>query len=170
MIADRLKNILYSNKIKRTLSEKAVLSDASSGKIGLIIDAESFDSKQGLTGLYKSLGVKKSDFKIVIFGHSEIIPLSLEIDFLRPKEVSVSGCFKVEAIRDFAKGKFDFLICYFSEKSKIGYLLAAETNAAIKIGNSPDAYGIYDVEIQTKEINAFEQEVLKYIKIIKNNN
>ncbi len=170
MIADTLKSIIYSNKIKKTLSNKAVLSDASSGKIGLIIDAESFDSKQALTELYKSLEVKKSDFKIVVFGHADRISEDLEVDFLKPEEISYSGHFKMEAIRAFTKEKFEFLICYFSEKSKIGYLLAAETSAAVKIGNSPDTYAMYDVEIQTKEINAFEQQVLKYIKIIKNNN
>jgi len=152
------------------LNKEASSSNGNSGKIGLIIDAENFQSKRGLTDLYKWIGIKKESFKIVICDIPAEMPDELKADILIPREVSISGKFKAEAIQGFLQEDFSFLICYFSEKNKIGSLLAAETKASVKIGNSPDEYGIYDVEVQTKSIDVFQQEVLKYIEILKKNN
>lgn len=170
MISGRLKNIIYSKKISRALKKRTSLSNGSSGKIGLIVDAKNFQSKRGLTEVYKLIGIKKEYFKIVICGTPAEIPDDLKADILLPREVSISGAFKAEAIRNFSQEGFSFLICHFSEKNKIGSLLAAETKASVKIGNSPDEYGIYDVEVQTRELDVFQQEVLKYIEILKKNN
>ncbi|MCB7479665.1 DUF6913 domain-containing protein [Christiangramia sediminis] len=170
MISGKLKNIICSNRIKRHLRKEAFSSNRNSGKIGLIIDAENFQSKRGLTDLYKLIGIKKESFKIVFCGIPAEMADELNADILIPREVSISGKFKAEAIRNFLQEDFSFLICYFSEKNKIGSLLAAEANANVKIGNSPDEYEIYDVEVQTKGIDVFQEEVLKYIEILKKNN
>lgn len=170
MIPGKLKNIIYSKRIRKALGNKALGPDGNSGKIGLIIDAENFKYKRGLTDLYKLIEIKKNSFKIVICGTPSEIPDDLKADILIAAEVSISGEFKAKAIKNFLQEDFSFLICHFSEKNKIGSLLAAETKASVKIGNSPDEYGIYDVEVQTEQIDVFQQEVLKYIKILKKNN
>lgn len=170
MISGKLKNIIFSKRIRKALGNKALGPNGYSGKIGLIIDAEKLSDKRELTELYKFSGIKKESFKVVICGTPSEIPDELKADILIPAEVSISGEFKAEAIKNFSQEDFSFLICHFSEKNKIGSLLAAETKASVKIGNSPDEYGIYDVEIQTKQIDVFQQEVLKYIKILKKNN
>lgn len=167
MISGNLKNIIYSKKIKKALSAKASSFNGDIGKTGLIIDAENFDSKREFTTLYNSFGIKEACFKIVVCGASNKVPEDIDVAILDPKEVSVAGNFKSEAIRDFMKESFDFLICYFSKKNRIGTLLAAESHANFKIGNSPDDYGIYDVEIKAENTEVFQQEVLKYLKILK---
>jgi len=167
MISGNLKNIIYSKKIKKALDAKASSFNGGSGRTGLIIDAENFDSKLELTRLYNLIGIKEACFKIVVCGVSNKIQEDIDAAILDPKEVSVSGNFKSEAIRDFSKEPFDFLICYFSKKNRIGSLLAVESQATFKIGNSPDDYGIYDVEIKAKNTEVFQQEVLKYLKILK---
>lgn len=170
MITGKLKNIIYSKKIRTTLDNQGSPVDKTSGKIGLIIDAENFNSKEKLIDLYKLIGIEKENFKIVVFGAADKFPEKLEADFLLKKEVSITGEFIAESIRNFTKEKFNFLICHFSENNKIGCLLAAETSASVKIGNSPDEYGIYDVEVRTDDLEIFQQEVLKYLKILKKDN
>lgn len=170
MIAGKLKNIIHSKKIRRSLLNGRLSREGNSGKIGLIIDDEKFESGQKLIELYKFPGINKIDFKVVFCGNSDKIPENLEADVLTIKDISLLGDFKTESIRRFASEDFDFLICYFSENNTAGYLLAAESLANIKIGNSPDSYGIFDVEIHAKKIDVFQQEVLKYLKILKKNN
>lgn len=167
MISGRLKNRIYSKKIKKALLTNAISIDENSGNIGLIVDNKTFNSLSELAELYKLIGIKKECFKIVVCGSPKKISDKSEVSFLTPKDISVSGDFKSESIINFAEEGFDFLICHFSETNTAGSLLAAETKARIKIGNSPDTYSIYDVEIQAEEIEVFQQEVLKYLKILK---
>ncbi|WP_148264586.1 DUF6913 domain-containing protein [Christiangramia forsetii] len=165
-----MKNIIYSKKIRKSLAESAFSFEGNLGKTGIIIDAESFASNQELTTLYNFIGTKEGCPKIVVCGTPDKISEDIDAVILDPKEVSVSGNFKAEEIRSFSKEPFDFLICYFSKKNRVGSLLAAESQVKFKIGNSPDEYGIYDVEVKANTMNVFQQEVLKYLKILKKNN
>ena len=169
MISGRLKSILYSRKIRRILGTKTSSSNAASGKAGLIIDAEDFDNKWKLAEFYRLAGIKKENFRVIVCSSAENSPEIPCADTLFPGEVSMKGDFKAAAIRDFAEEDLDFIICHFSE-SIIASLLTAVSKAAVKIGNSPDEYGIYDVEIDAADIDVFQQEALKYLKILKKDN
>ena len=167
MITSKLKSIIYSKKIRKALNNKAISDMQNSGKVGLIIDAENFDRSKELLEIYSRLGINKKDLKLVICGSADLLPEGLDAEILNPKEISVSGEFRSEGIKDFARDRYDFLICYFSEKCQTGSLLAVITNAGIKLGNHPDEYGIYDVAIFSDSLEEFQQEVIKYFKILK---
>lgn len=169
MITGKLKNLIFSRRIKKALRRDDFRSELNSGKIGLIIDAENAEDKKSLFQIYNDLDFEQQDLKIVICGTEVIVPEGLNADVLDPKEISTKGDFKSEVILKFKEENFDFLVCHFSKPSKAGCLLAAETKATVKIGNSPDDYGIYDVEIDAQEISVFQQEIIKYIKIFKKN-
>ena len=168
MITTKLKNIVFSKKIRKAINNKASLDRGISGKVGLIIDAENFENFKELSVIYRKLGLKKEDFSLVVCGSAHLLPENMDADFLDPKEITVSGEFKSERIRDFARDRYDFLICHLSEKNQAGYLLAAVTNAGIKLGNHPDEFGIYDVEIFSDSLEEFQHEVIKYFRIFKN--
>lgn len=170
IIIVKLKSLIYTKRIRRALGKKVFSNSGNSGKAGLIIDAENLESKWKLTDLYKDLGVNRENFRIVVCGNEIELPETIDADFLKSKEVSITGDFKSERIKDFANDRFDYLICYFTEKNIVGSLLAAETNASVKIGNKPDEFGVYDLEIDSKDVVIFRQEMLKYLKILKRNN
>ncbi|QYA27108.1 hypothetical protein G3I01_16945 [Gramella sp. MT6] len=170
MITNKLKSIIYSKKIRKALNNKAFQGEDYSGKVGLIIDAENFENTKELLNTYNELGIKKEDLKVVICGSMELSPELQDVEILYSKDVTVSGEFRAEGIQDFASNRYDFLICHFSGKCQAGSLLAAVTNAGIKLGNHPDEYGIYDIEIFSDSIEDFQQEVIKYSRILKRNN
>ena len=169
MISSKLKRIIYSKKIRNALKNKSLLDNESLDKIGLITDAKSLENKGDLLNLHKLLELKKEDLKIVVCG-SGIKLDKPEVEVLDPKELTVSGEFKAEGIREFVQDRFDFIICYFSEKNQVGSLLAAEVYGRVKFGNKPDEYGIYDVEINSGSADEFLEEVLKYYRIFKKKN
>ncbi|WP_157718023.1 hypothetical protein [Gramella sp. MAR_2010_147] len=165
--------MIYSKKIRSALNNGYSFLNGNSGKVGLIIDAanaEDLKGKRNLQELYKLMGIKKESLRIVVCEASVENLKDMDVDILNKKDVSVSGNFKSETIQAFSQKNFDFLICHFSKKCNVGSLLAAVTSASVKIGNAPDEYGIYNVEVQTSEIGVFQQEVLKYIEIFKRNN
>lgn len=166
----KLKSLIYTKRIRRTLGKKTFSNSGATGKVGLIIDTENLESKLLLKKLYQDLEVSKENFRIVVCGNQNELPETFEADVLKPKEISIAGEFKSAGIRDFASENFDILICNFTGSNIIGSLLAAETKASVKIGNKPDEFGIYDLEIDTNDIMVFQQEILKYLKILKRNN
>lgn len=168
MISGKLKNILYSRKIRKVLDKKAPSFKTVSGRAGLIIDAEDFDDKWKLARFYRLAGISKENFRVIVCSSEENLPEIPGASILFPGEVSLRGEFRARAIRDFAEEDLDFILCYCSKSISTACLLAAVSRAALKIGNSPDEYGIYDVEIGTTDIEVFQQEALKYLKILKN--
>lgn len=170
MISGKLKRIIYLKKIRRALSHDRMSPGELSGKAGLIIDAENLDEKWKLADFYRLVQLKKENFQIVVCGSRKNLPEDLDAVILDEKEISVTGEFRSEEIRNFTEEKFECLICYLSERTVASALLSALTSAAVKIGNKPDLYGVYDIEIDSQSIEVFQQEALKYLKILKKNN
>lgn len=167
MVSSKLKNIFHSKKIRKTLKKREFPAVGNSGKIGLIIDSKDLDSAGSLLEIYKDLEVEKGDFSIVVCGETNLDEKRINAEILKPDDLSVSGNFKSEKIRDFADGHFDLLICYLGKRNLAGTLLAAETKATKKFGNKPDEFGVFDVEISAANISEFQQEVIKYYRIFK---
>ncbi|SDR67939.1 hypothetical protein SAMN04488552_0456 [Christiangramia echinicola] len=169
MISSKLKRFFYAKKIRKVLKNKPLLDIESLDKIGFITDAESFKNNDEFLNLHKQLEHKKADLKIVVCG-SGIDLDRLQVEVLDPKEVTFSGEFKSAGIQNFIQEHYDFIICYFSENNLLGSLLAAEAYGRVKIGNKPDDYGIYDVEINSGNKEEFLEEVIKYYRIFKKKN
>ncbi|MGA8853115.1 MAG: hypothetical protein WB492_02950 [Christiangramia sp.] len=167
MIISKLKSIIYSKKIRKALKNKAGQGAGNTGKVGLIIDAKDLDQKLKLANLKEVAGFSNEKIQVVVCGEPKDMPQDLNAEILEKKDVSLSGEFNKEAIRKFTEERFDFIIGHFSDQSILGELLVAKSNAIFKIGNKPDDFGIYDVEIDAQEIGVFQQELIKYLKILK---
>ena len=167
MISGKIKNAIYSKKIRNAIKSRSRSGKSSSGKLGIITDAEDTETIKTLADIPKKLGFKTLEFNFVLCdAEAELIP-GLEYITLNPKEISASGVFRSESVEEFAKGEFDLLICYFKEKQPAGTMLATKVKAGHIFGNTPDRFGAYDVEINTDNIGDFQQEVIKYYKIFK---
>lgn len=170
MIPARLKSIVYSRKIRKALKNKARDKQENTGKVALIIDAETFSVNRNLLEIFNLLELKKKDFSAVICGNVDVGIDTTGFEILNDKDISISGEFRSEGISNFLLSSYDLVVCYFSSKNQAGLLLASECKADIKIGNAPYVFGIFDVEINTLELESFQQEVLKYYRILKNKN
>ncbi|MDX1761608.1 MAG: hypothetical protein R3218_05585 [Christiangramia sp.] len=167
MIPAKLKQTIYSKRIRKAINGRVKNSNSGNGKIGIITDAEDTGEIRSLLKLSEELGFKNSKLKLVLSGTEAEIPGNVNGIYLNPKEVSISGKFRSEEIKSFAAENFEILICYLREKQNPGLLLAAESKASLVFGNSPDDFGLYDVEIKTGGIEDFQQEIKKYYRIFK---
>lgn len=166
MISTKLKTHYYEKKIRKAKSRGSSYLN-SSGKAGIFIDAERLGDSSGLLKLREAVSGLTEDLEIVICGTEFEIPKGLEYKILDSSKVSLKGEFRDENIQKIAEGNFDFLICNLSERNLTGFLLAAICNSPLKIGSSPDPYGIFDVEINTGKQEVFQEESLKYLEILK---
>ncbi|MUP47002.1 hypothetical protein E0K83_14750 [Gramella sp. BOM4] len=167
MITSKIKLKLLPGFIQK--AKKAYIRDSGSGsgRIGLILDFKKLEEKKSLFEFYGPAEYSKEDLKLVICGpRKEIVDSSFPA-ILDPSEISIGGKFDSEEITDFLNEKFDFLICYFSENCLPGILLAARSAARLKIGNSPDNFEVFDLEIEAENAEVFQQEALKYLEILK---
>ncbi len=167
MVSSTLKSLFHAKKIRQTVKNRSAFHGKNSGKIGLIIADQNLETSRPLLELHKLLEINDQDLKIIICHDQDPEIPGRNVEILKPEGVSVSGKFKSEKIRDFAKENFDFLICYFTERNLSGVLLAAETAAGKKFGNKPDEFDVFDVEIGAGNIEEFQQEVKKYFEIFK---
>lgn len=169
MISGKLKDFFVLKKIHQALKSERFYSEGLLGKAGLIVDSKNISEKSKLIELHKIVGLSEGQFKTVICGsRNDLEEVSGMV--LDPKEISLAGEFRSEEIREFSQDNFDFIVCYFSEANPVGALLAARTQASVKIGNKPDIFGIYDLEIDADSIDIFQKEALKYLKILKKYN
>ncbi len=169
MISGKLKDVFLVKQIRKALKSEKSDFEGFQEKAGLIIDVENIHEKRKLTEFHKLIGLPEKNFKTVVCGSrgdlNEVSGMILDL-----KEISLGGYFKSEEIRAFSQENFDFIICHFSDVNPAGLLLAARTQASVKIGNKPDEYGIYDLEIDAGSIDIFQKEALKYLKILKKYN
>ncbi|APG58983.1 DUF6913 domain-containing protein [Christiangramia salexigens] len=170
MISGNFKRLLAEHRIKGFANRrKSSGINSSTGLVGMILDTENLEEKFSLMDFHRSLDVSRYNFKLVICGEQVELPEGVEAEFLNRSDISFIGKFKTESIENFANETFDCLICNYNESSWTASLLAAVTTARIKIGVKPDVYNIFDVEINTGDIQIFRQEALKYLKILKSN-
>ncbi|MCP9199741.1 hypothetical protein MKO06_07485 [Gramella sp. GC03-9] len=169
MIGSKIKAKLLPGLIRKAKKANARPLVSGSGRIGLIVDAKDLEKKSGLLKIHDLAGYPKKDCKLVICGsRKEIVDVNFPV-ILDPSEISIGGKFESEDIRNFIATEFDFLICNFSESCLHGMLLAASSKVSVKIGNSPDEFGVFDLEIEAENPDVFQQETLKYIEIFKKN-
>ncbi len=167
MIPLTLRTILHSRKIRRMLEERPVVKGEDTKKIGVITDVK---EPQVFADLCQIWDIAEKNFRLVHCVSEKEAQNDESVLVLHAKEVGFKGNFRSEAIRNFAGDRYDFVVCYISDTCQAGALLAAQVNAKYKIGNAPDKFGIYDLEIHSGNVREFREEVLKYYKIFKKNN
>lgn len=167
MISGKIKNALYAKKIKNAVKSRAGSNVFASGKLGLITDAEDTETIKILASLPEELGFKTGDSRFILCDAEAELITGLKYIRLNSKEVNTSGVFKSEAVKELFSEDFKLLICFFSEKQTAGTLLATRLNSGLIFGNTPDRFGVYDVEISAGSVRDFQQEVKKYFKIFK---
>ena len=164
MFTTKLKSVIYSRKIREAIGSRVIPGEKHTRKVGLITDQKNLVI---LGDLHKDLGINQNDFRVVSFGSETDNTGDSRALFLNAREISIQGTFRSEEVVNFSGTPYDFLICYFSEEDQNASLLAAKITAGVKIGNTPDAYDMYDLEIRADSTREFRDEVLKYYRILK---
>ncbi|MFV8226615.1 DUF6913 domain-containing protein [Christiangramia aquimixticola] len=170
MFEAHIKRILHNRIIKKEVSHRKLFSGIASEAILVIIEDDDIENLTGLTRLYEKLPLNRDQIDVVCCNDASGLLQHVDVHSVSSKDIGLTGKVKSEMLERLLEKPYQFVITYFNGESLLGPLLTAKTNAQFKIGKTPDVFGIFDIEIRCETPHVFEQEIIKYFKILKNNN
>ena len=135
-------------------------------KVGLVTTAEDFEEVKPLLKLQQQLKIAKSDFKVLVCTAK---PASVENEraiFFAPSEIKAGGNIQNEDVKDFLKSKFDVFISFSKSDNKLKSLVFKCVKSALKIDHKKES-PLADLTVETEDVALYQQEILKYLKILK---
>lgn len=138
------------------------------GKLGILVDDTYMEDRNYLEKLVKKLGLNDKQYQFFHFVEADKNVPTLQSNQVSKKEFNLKGEISSQDAIDFTGIPFDVLICVFPENNQWLNLMAAQSKAKFKIGFYDMDQRIFDliINIDAKDNQLFENEVIKYLKIL----
>lgn len=140
--------------------------------IAVVVNGMEVSDLSQFDGLEKRFNILKKDLKIIYYSESKNNLPSLMYDKFASKDFSWKGDIQNGAVKEFLDRKYDVLIGYYSERNHYLDLVAARTEASLKVGVENADERLFDLifNVKTSDYPSFEKELAGYLNIIFNNN
>ncbi|MCK0132469.1 hypothetical protein MWU59_13250 [Flavobacteriaceae bacterium F08102] len=139
-------------------------------RVGVLADSRLFGSYDISRSLSQIFDMPNNRIDILIFENLKDDYVKQHFNTFTEKDFGMYGKIKVPNVTDFIEHRFDILINYCNEKSMYTNLVALKSRAKFKIGFADsDLQKIYDfmVAVDGNKIDIFNEELCKYLKILK---
>lgn len=147
--------------------ERAVPSDPGISKVGILVDYREFRDTGHLRSLAENLGAN-INCEILVFCPKKKEAEQLSESCFSADDFNIMGKITGKNILDFLEQPFDLLISYYRSENVLLQLITAQAKAGLKAGFPDDDFHLNDLAIHVPvgEINSFESELKKYLKIL----
>lgn len=159
-------NQKHINKLLNT--RETSLNDAKIESLGVILNSNEFDDFEAIRDFSKELGIHPNKIKIIAYTEdADLVSSSRELLFSK-KEIGWNAKIKNNELADFISKKFDALLCFYNEEIIEINVVTALSKASFKIGLSGHDERFFDLilDIKTKKIELFKEELKKYLNIL----
>jgi len=148
-------------------NNKALLSEILS--VAIFVDEQSAFNEKGFRKLQEIINLDETHFSILTFKERETSFNEFRGTVLFQNEISRQGRIKPKDVRNFMKKPYDLFIDYTPTDSLIRQLVVAQIVAKMKVGYSEKKKKFYDllISVSPKEIDLFNKELVRYLKILK---
>lgn len=159
-------NQKYINNILN--SQERVVHNRKIETVGILLNFDEFNNFDQLRLLFKNSGIKDNRVKIISFIDDEKGKPNSWDAFFNPKDFGWKGKITNTELEDFINTKFDALVCYFKNDNLELDMVTACSKANFKIGISNKDPRLYDliIDVDTKHLPIFQNEILKYLKVL----
>lgn len=170
MILKRFKEKSNQKFINRLIDFR--VPEISSNKIesvGIIVNLSEFDDFEMFRIFFEELKLNPNKVKIAGFTDDpKLVEFSNELLYSE-KQIGWRGKIKDNGLKTFINTPFDVLISYYKDDNLELNLISALSKANFKVGISNNDERLHDLilEVDTKEIDIFKQEFIKYLTILK---
>lgn len=170
MILKRFKEKSNQKFINRLIDFR--VPEISSNKIesvGIIVNLSEFDDFEMFRIFFEELKLNPNKVKIAGFTDDpKLVEFSNELLYSE-KQIGWRGKIKDNGLKTFINTPFDVLISYYKDDNLELNLISALSKANFKVGISNYDERLHDLilEVDTKEIDIFKQEFIKYLTILK---
>lgn len=136
--------------------------------VGILLNSDEFGNIDQLRLLLKNIGIKDNRVKFISFIDDEKSNPNSWDAFFNPKDFGWKGKINNIELEEFINTKFDALICYYNHSNLELKMVTAKSRANFKIGISNEDPRLYDliINIETKHLRVFQNEILKYLKVL----
>ncbi|ADF53565.1 hypothetical protein ZPR_3249 [Zunongwangia profunda SM-A87] len=161
------KYLLAEKKLLKQNSEVSVeKNEKFITKVGLVTTAEAFETVKPLLKLQQELKIAKGDFKVLVCTAKPAAVEDERAIFFAPSEIKAGGNIENEAVQDFFKLKFNVFIAFSGNENRLKNLVFKCAKSVIKIDHKRESQEA-DLMIETADVHAYQQEILKYLKKLK---
>lgn len=170
MILKRFKEKSNQKFINRLIDFR--VPEISSNKIesvGIVVNLSEFDDFEMFRIFFEELKLNPNKVKIAGFTDDpKLVEFSNELLYSE-KQIGWRGKIKDNGLKTFINTPFDVLISYYKDDNLELNLISALSKANFKVGISNYDERLHDLilEVDTKEIDIFKQEFIKYLTILK---
>ena len=170
MILKRFKEKSNQKFINRLIDFR--VPEISSNKIesvGIVVNLSEFDDFEMFRIFFEELKLNPNKVKIAGFTDDpKLVEFSNELLYSE-KQIGWRGKIKDNGLKTFINTPFDVLISYYKDDNLELNLISALSKANFKVGISNNDERLHDLilEVDTKEIDIFKQEFIKYLTILK---
>jgi len=154
----------HQNKSKN--QEETKLSQVNS--VGILAEEDLFKAYDFTKKLSDELDIHISDIDIMLYQKVKSAK-SLDLyEFFSDKSFKMFGKIKDKKLMSFTEKKYDILINYCYKDNIFAHVTAFESKAKMKMSFENDIASFYhlSIDIPGNKINIFNDEIIKYLKIL----
>lgn len=168
-----IQNYFIDKRIEAALKKsdnknnKALLAEILS--VAIFVDEQSAFDEKKFRELQEIINLDETHFSILTFKEKKTSFNEFRGTVLFKNEVSWQGRITPKDVKSFIKKPYDLLIDYTHADSLMRQLVVAKIVAKMKVGYSEKKKKFYDllISVSPKEIDLFNKELVRYLKILK---
>lgn len=136
--------------------------------VAVLLNTSEFHEFEVFRVYFKELGLTSPKHKIIAFTLDDKLEHNKWNTHYSPKDFGWKGKIKNVDLEAFINEPYDVLISYYKKEELHLDLIAAASNANLKVGISNNDERLYDliIDVPLKDINIFKQELKKYLNIL----
>ena len=168
-----IQNYFIQKKVAAALkkaSKKAkdeVLSEIAT--VAIFVDENSVFNETAYIKLRELIKLDEAHFNILAFKEKKSSYNEFRGTVLYQNEINWQGKINSQEVRDFVKKPYDLLIDYTDAEDLSIQLILAQIKAKLKVGYSDKKKQFYNllIAVSPQEIQLFNDELVRYLKILK---
>ncbi len=169
----RIQHYFIDKKIQNALN-KANKSKAKNAlsqifNIAIFVDEKTAFNESDFRKLQTSIKLNDAYYNILTYKEKKTSYNEFKGTVVVKNTINWMGNIKSDSVKEFIKQPYDLLIDYTQADTQIKQLIVADINASFKVGNSKKNEKLYDliIAVNPKEITQFNEELVRYLKILK---
>lgn len=137
--------------------------------IAIFVDEKSLFNEEKFRDLQEIIKLDETHFHILTFKDKKSNYNEFRGMVLFQNEINWLGNITSKGVQDFLKKRYDLLIDYTQADSLKKQLIVANIKAGFKVGYSDKKDSLYNfmIVVNPSEINLFNKELVRYLKILK---
>jgi len=137
--------------------------------VGILAEEELFRAYDFTKKLSSDLGIEISDIQVMLFQKNRREKSLDQFEFFSEMSFKMFGKIRDKDLKHFIDKKFDILVNYCNQDNIYAHVAAFQSKSKIKAGfeNENTSFYQFVVNIPENKINTFNEELIKYLKILK---